>query len=78
MRLYEIIGNTSDEVCNSIIRIKSALICMSNAHDNKLKHDIINSQLSLLHADKENLLSWVMKDKDIAREYYKIPAQYRT
>ena len=78
MRLYEIIGNTPDEVFNKMLRARSILMCISNhALPSTKTAKMALEQLDILNEDPDNLLKWVLKDPDIAREYNKIPAKYR-
>ena len=79
MRLYEIIGNTSDEVFNRIIKIKAVLISSSSRTrtPSVQLERVAKYYTGLLYEDPDNLTRWVLKDPNIEREYNKIPAKYR-
>ena len=49
----------------------------SIANDSNMKKFIEQKYVNELHADKDNLLAWVMKSKSISAVYYSIPSQYR-
>lgn len=77
MRLFEIAGNTEEEVYASITRIMAMLITCSIARPGPAKDRFILKYTADLHKDNENLLNWVTRSKRIADVYYKIPEQYR-
>lgn len=77
MRLFEITGNTEEFVYVNMLRVMIMLTGCSKALPSRQRDEYIAKYTSLLHADKENLLSWVTRSKRIADVYYSIPTQYR-
>ena len=77
MRLFEIAGNSEEDVFISMQRIMVMLKSCSIAYPSKNRDIFIERYMQELHIDKQNLLNWVTRSKRIADVYYKIPEQYR-
>lgn len=77
MRLFEIVGSSEEEVLKNLRIIFAILYVCNNSPDTPAKQQNEQLFISDLHADKDNLLAWVMKSKRIADVYYSIPEKYR-
>ena len=77
MRLFEIAGDTEGDVLAKIKVIHAMLAtCVIAPHSVK-RSSVEQEYRNRLHADKDNLLAWVMRSKRISDVYYSIPEKYR-
>jgi hypothetical protein len=77
MKITKIVGNTEEEVLIKIKVIHAMLLTCSIASKSTKRSALEQEYQHRLHADKDNLLAWVMKSRRIADVYYAIPEKYR-